>query len=182
MKHRFTRDRIAPSLDTGFGVEFHRSAIQERMSAFFWWFVVLSGLVFYTMLAWLYPFEFVRLLMTLGPGVLCVVVLVGIEAKGGRRNYITALILLSAMLLPAGLFIATKSFATYSGDLHYAAPAIFGVTAIQYALLFVRLKRPLLLGFAVCFMVAAFVSLCVWMHSRQDITQQVRSSVVFRQL
>jgi len=158
---RFIRGRIVSSQSVRLAGEAPPSSQVKRVSAGSWRVLVLSGLTFYTALAWTHPAQFIRLLTTLGPGVLCVVVAIVLASNKGNYKAITALIILSALLLPAGLFLAAKGSAPCGGDMSNAAPAVFGVLAIQYGILFIRLKRRLLLWLAVCFALAAAMSVVV---------------------
>ena len=88
-----------------------------------------------------------------------------------KENYSTILIILSALLQATGLFVAVVEFSTGGGNILIVAMIIFGVLALQYGVLFLKLKRTALLFFMIYFAVASFVSLANFIDIPQNLAE-----------
>lgn len=131
---------------------------------------ILAGLSGYIALTWEHLNSAARILITLGPGIICIILANAAALQNRREKNITILVLLSAILQSTGLFVAVVEFSTGGGDIRIAALAIFGVLAIQYGAFFAKLKRTSLLFFTIYFSTAAFISLAELIHIPKDLT------------
>jgi hypothetical protein len=129
---------------------------------------ILSGLSAFIGMNWDYLNTPARILITLGTGLVCLII-AAVSAKQSQADKkINVLIILSAILQPTGLFVAAYEFSTGSGDVRLATALIFGVLAVQYGLFFYALRRTAPLFFAIYFGFSAFVALCTMVRLDYD--------------
>jgi hypothetical protein len=132
---------------------------------------ILSGLGTYIATIWNELNSFSRVLVTFGPGIICLILAVAMAMKDRRAKNINILIILSALFQPSGLFVALHEFVRGGGDISKAALLVFGVMALQYGLFFFRLRLTALLFFTIYFSTAAFASLCELIHMPYDMAE-----------
>jgi Predicted membrane protein (DUF2157) len=125
---------------------------------------ILAGLSTYIGLSWNSLNSFARIVITLGPGIICLIMAIVTALQNKRENNVTIFIILSALLQCTGLFVTIAEFATGGGDLRVAELAVFGVLAFQYGLLFLKLKRTSILFFTIYFSIASFVNFLDLIH------------------
>lgn len=121
---------------------------------------ILAGLGAYIGLSWNQLNSAARIIITLGPGIICLILSVTMALQPARRSSVAIMVVLSAVLQTTGLFVAVSEFSTGGGDVRVAALLIFAVLAIQYGALFAKVKRTSFLFFAIYFAVGAFVNIC----------------------
>jgi hypothetical protein len=121
---------------------------------------ILAGLTAYITLSWHHLNSAARILITLGPGIICLVLAVTMALQPTRRSSVAILVFLSAVFQTIGLFVAVYEFSTSGGDIRVAALLIFGVLGAQYGLLFAKVKRTSFLFFTIYFSIGAFVNMC----------------------
>ena len=122
---------------------------------------IFSGLSAFIAMNWHYLNTPARILITLGSGLVCLMIAAVAAKRQAADKRISILIILSALLQPTGLFVTAYEFSTGGGDVRLAAAMIFGVLAAQYGLFFYALRRTTPLFFAIYFGFSAFVALCL---------------------
>ncbi len=131
---------------------------------------ILAGLSGYIAMTWDSLNSLARIVITLGPGIICLIMAVAFTKQHARERSATALITLSALLQSTGLFVAIYEFSTGGGNASIAAFLVFGVLAVQYGICFKQLKRTAFLFFTLAFVVGSFISLCDWIDIPDDLT------------
>ncbi len=121
---------------------------------------IFSGLSAFIGMNWDYINTLARLLVTLGSGLVCLIIAVVAAKQQQADRKANILIILSALLQPTGLFVAAYEFSTGAGNIWLASALIFGVLAAQYGLLFRALRRTTPLFFAIYFGFGSFIALC----------------------
>ncbi len=121
---------------------------------------ILAGLSTYIGLSWGKLNSAARIIITLGPGIICLIIAFTMALQTVRRSSVAILVILSAIFQSTGLFVAVYEFSNGGGDIRVAAFIIFAVLAIQYGLIFAKVKRTSFLFFAVYFAFGSFTSLC----------------------
>jgi hypothetical protein len=134
---------------------------------------ILAGLSAFITLNWDYLNTAARILVTLGPGIICLILAVVMTTQKNNNKNIPVLIILSALLQPTGLFVTISQFATGGGDPRLAALVVFGTMALQYGLIFLKIKRTSLLFFTIYFGFSAFATLCSLLHISYDFAEFV---------
>ena len=130
---------------------------------------ILSGLSAFVAMNWEYLNSAARIIITLGPGLACLIVAAVAVTKDPTTRIFNVLIVLSALLQPTGLFVAVYEFSTGGGDPRVAAALIFGVLAIQFGLVFKHFRRTVPLFFAIYFAFSGFAALCSWLDIHYDL-------------
>jgi len=125
---------------------------------------ILAGLSTYIGLSWGQLNSAARIIITLGPGIICLILAFTMAFQTMRRSSIAILVILSALFQTTGLFVSVYEFSTGGGDIRIAAVIIFAVLAIQYGLLFAKVKRTSFLFFTIYFAVGSFTSLCSFLN------------------
>ena len=120
---------------------------------------ILFGLSAYIAIDWGNLNSFSRIIITLGSGITSLILAIVLLSQNKKENYSTILIILSALLQATGLFVAVIEVSTGGGNILIPAMIIFGVLALQYGVLFLKLKRTTLLFFMIYFATASFVSM-----------------------
>lgn len=129
---------------------------------------ILSGLSAFIAMNWDFLNTTARILITLGTGLVCLIIAAVSARQQQTDKKVNVLIILSALLQPTGLFVSAYEFSTGSGDVRLAATLIFGVMAAQYGLIFHALRRTTPLFFAIYFGFSAFVALCTILRLDYD--------------
>ncbi len=125
---------------------------------------VLAGLSAYIGLSWNQLNSVARIIITFGPGIICLVLAVTMALQPARRSNVAILVVLSALLQTTGLFVTVYEFSTGGGDVRVAALLIFAVLGAQYGILFTKVKRTSFLFFTIYFAIGAFINLCSLIH------------------
>lgn len=134
-------------------------ATLTRLFSYLGGIFILAGLSAFIGMNWDYLNTAARITVTLGPGLVCVLI-AGVAARQQRPDkLVTVLLVLSALLQPTGLFVTAYEFSTGGGDARLAAALIFGVLAAQYGLLFSTMRRTTPLFFAIYYGFSSFVAL-----------------------
>lgn len=139
---------------------------------------ILAGLSAFIGLWWDQLNSAARILITLGPGIICLVLAVTMALQPTRRTSVAILVVLSALLQTTGLFVAVYEFSTSGGDIRIAALLIFTVLGAQYGILFAKLKRTSFLFFAIYFTIGAFVNMCSLLHLPHNLIEFICSMSV----
>ncbi|MES2206042.1 MAG: DUF2157 domain-containing protein [Pseudomonadota bacterium] len=134
---------------------------------------ILAGLSTYIGLAWSHLNTAARIVVTLGPGIVCLILAIVSAMQQRREKNVTVLVVLSAIFQTIGLFTTAHEFSTGGGDVRVAMLAIFGILGFQYGLLFFKYTRTSLLFFAIYFGLAAFVNLCDLVHIPRRLTEVI---------
>jgi hypothetical protein len=132
---------------------------------------ILSGLCFFAALNWAHLHSFTRILITLGSGIICLILAIIIELKHQRDNTALVLIILSAFLQATGLFVVVAEYFTGISDSRIAALAISTILALLYGCIFYQLKRTSLLFFTIFFAMCAFASAGNLIHMRNNLME-----------
>ncbi len=130
---------------------------------------ILAGLSAFVAMNWDYLNSAARIIITLGPGLACLIVAAVAVTQDRAARIFNVLVVLSALLQPTGLFVAVYEFSTGGGDPRVAAAIIFGVLAAQYGLVFKQFRRTVPLFFAIYFGFSSFVALCSWLGIHYDL-------------
>ena len=121
---------------------------------------ILSGLIAFIALAWDGLNSFARIIITYGPGAICLFLAIAWANQGRQGKNITVLVVLSAWLQCGGMFVGINEFSTGGGDIRVAQLLVFGILGLQYGLCFMKIKRTSFLFFALYFSLGAFVNAC----------------------
>lgn len=125
---------------------------------------ILAGLSTYIGLSWERLNSAARIIITLGPGIVCLILALTMAFQSMSRSSVAILVILSALFQTTGLFVAVYEFSIGGGDIRVAAFIIFAVLALQYGLFFTKAKRTSLLFFTIYFAVGSFTSLCSFLN------------------
>ncbi len=125
---------------------------------------ILFGLSTYIAVTWDSLNSLSRILITLGTGIICLIIAIVILLQYKQEKNATILVVLSALLQSTGLFVAVNEIVIGGGNVLIPAMLIFGVLALQYGVLFLKLKRTSLLFFAIYFTTASFASMADLIH------------------
>ena len=125
---------------------------------------ILIGLSAYITVAWASLNSVSRILITLGVGIVCLILGIILISKNRQGKSPAILIILSALLQSTGLFVVVSEIATSSGNVRIPATIIFGVLALQYGVLFLKLKRTSLLFFTIYFANGSFIAIADLLH------------------
>lgn len=91
-----------------------------------------------------------RVIITYGPGLVAFVLGILVLKDERYQKASTPLFLKSAVLLPTGMFVMLKEYAS-GDDAQLAAMVVFGILAFQFLITFISLKRTSLLFFGYLF-------------------------------
>ena len=132
---------------------------------------ILFGLSAYITIDWDNLNSFSRIIITLGSGITSLIIAVVLLSQNNKENYSIILIILSALLQATGLFVTVVEFSKGGGDVLIAAMIIFGILASEYGILFLKLKRTVLLFFMIYFATASFVSIADFIDIPRNLTE-----------
>lgn len=120
---------------------------------------ILFGLSAYIAIDWNSLNSFSRILITLGVGIICLIIAIVTLLQHNQEKNVTILVILSALFQSTGLFVAVSEIMTGGGNALIPAMLIFGVLALQNGLLFLKFKRTSFLFFTIYFATTSFVSM-----------------------
>ena len=140
---------------------------------------ILSGIGAFVGTFWELFNSFMRVTITLGPGIVCLILAVLIVAQKKKERTSIVLVVLSAIFQCSGLFVAVVEYTPGGGDPRLAAFLICGVLAAQYLLIFSRFKLTSLLFFSISFAIAAFVSVASLLKIPNDLIEFIAGGSVF---
>lgn len=123
---------------------------------------VFSGLVTFTNMVWPDLSSAARVAITLGSGMILLVLALAADRDERFRRASLPLYLMAAVLQPAGLFVLLHEYST-GGDTALGSAAVFGAMSLQSVLLFARLRWTRTILFTVIYGVATFSSLMAWL-------------------
>ncbi len=113
---------------------------------------VLAGIGTYIAMFWPEMNSFTRVLVTFGSGFACYILgVIAMKDKTQHSRMVAPLLLIAALLQPAGLFVAIDEWFNSNTDPHYAVMFVFGVIGLQQFFTFRALKHWILLFFTVAY-------------------------------
>lgn len=142
-----------------------------RVFSFLGGIFILFGLVTYTAIAWPSLNAFSRILITLGVGFICFILAVVGAVQNRQAVNVTALVILSALLQSTGLFVAALEILPGGGNPSLLGMSVFGILALQYGVIFFKLKRSSFLFFTIYFAVATFVCIADLIHIQHNLIE-----------
>lgn len=143
------------------GEEIQKQKIDNTMKIFSYLggIFIFSGIAVYIGMFWSEMNSAARIIITLGSGIVLYCMALLLDKNNNYQKMITPLFLVSALLIPTGLFVTLFEFAQ-GGDIRYARLYIFGIVFLQQILTFSKIRRTVLvftsLFFAFLFWVSAF--------------------------
>ena len=149
-QHKISGDEIAARLSITSPVEKNKGIV-ARLFNYIGGIFVFSGIAILINLLWDDISSAQRVIITFGTGL--VAIILGVVACKDTRfeKASTPLFLVSALLIPIGLFVFLDEYMPERGDPVTAAILIFGTLAAQYALIFFALNRSSLLFITLIF-------------------------------
>ncbi len=137
-----------------------------RMFSYIGGILIIAGICYYTASFWASFNSYVRVLITFGPGFVCM--LLGLIAQRDPR-YVRAagpLYILAALLQPSGIAVTLMEF--FTGDNpHSAVLLIMGTLAVQFGVAFYYWRHEMLLFCFGIFFTASVVTLMDWVDTKE---------------
>ena len=120
--------------------------------------LVLAGLAYYVSLVWDDMNSVMRVLITLGPGVIAQILGIAAAREMRFQHVATPLLIIAALFQPSGLFTFMGEYFQGADDA-ITAIVIFGVMSLQQLLLYARYQDAVYLIFTSIFATALFVNI-----------------------
>lgn len=175
-QHGISQEEIAERLEGG-PMASSQGPTSSRLTmllAYLGGIFVFSGLVTLTNMVWPDLSSAARVAITLGSGVILLVLALVADRDERFRRASLPLYLMAAVLQPAGLFVLLHEYST-GGDAALGSAAVFGAMSLQSALLFAQLRWTRTVLFTVIYGVATFSSLMAWLDVSWEFTTLVVS-------
>lgn len=168
-RHSITADEIAERI----GARARSSErLLRRIFAYLGAVFVLAGAVTAVNLFWHGLGSAARVALTLGPGLVAVVLALVSTNRPRFEAAATPLFLVAALLQTAGLFVFLNEYA-YGGDPMLGSTAVFGILAVQSVLLFVSVRRTSLAFLSLTFGFACPAAGLAWLDVDGGLTALV---------
>lgn len=135
---------------------------------------VFAGVVTFTNMIWPDLGSAARVLITLGSGIILLVLALAADRDERFRRASLPLYLMAAVLQPAGLFVLLHEYST-GGDTALGSAAVFGAMSLQSVLLFAHLRWTRTVLFNVIYGVATLSSLMAWLDVSWEVSTLVAS-------
>lgn len=133
-----------------------QAGISSKIFTYLGGLFVLAGLAVAMNMFWPQMNSAMRIIITLGSGVVCHILAITLAKRDGKEKAVEALFFLGALLQPSGLCIAIIELSAIPGDWRYAALAVTAVMTAQQLLAFLALRRVSVpLFFAIAFAATA---------------------------
>lgn len=157
--HQLTVSDIAPQASVA--EKASGSGTLMRMFSYIGGILIIAGICYYTASFWASFNSYVRVLITFGPGFICM--LLGLIAQHDPRYTRAAgpLYILAALLQPSGIAVTLMEF--FTGDNpHSAVLLITGTLAVQFGVAFYYWRHEMLLLLFGVFFTSAVVTVLDW--------------------
>lgn len=139
------------------------SNILTRILSYLGALFVVAGLGIYTSLEWDNLSSLSRVLITLGPGIICFI-MGFICLRDEKFNRVaTPMFILGAILQPAGLSVYLDEYFEPTGNTALALSCVFGLVSLQQLIAFKACKRTSLLFFTCVYGYMAAALLLIWL-------------------
>ncbi len=137
--------------------------------------LIFAGLCTYANMVWDDFSSASRVLITLGSGLICLLLAL-IALKDSRYTKVfTPLMLIAVALQPLGLFVFLDEYMNNHKSLECAIMIVFGVLALQQGLLFLKYRKTSLAFFGILFGYGALCALAYLMNLDADVIHIVLS-------
>lgn len=146
-----------------------KSSFISRLFSYLGGIFIFSGLSIYTGMMWENFDSASRVVITLGPGIICLILaLVAIRDKKYNKAF-TPLMLIAVFLQPLGIFTFMDEYMHSDTPPEVAVALVFGVVALQQALIFMKHHQTSTIFYAILFGYSTIISLAILFDFDEDL-------------
>ena len=151
------------------------SQIIVRILSYIGGLMVFAGLGIYAGMEWKTLSSIERILITLGPGIITLVMAIACLRDARYTQAATPLLLISAIMQPTGLLVFLKEYFPPSPHPELAVGLVFLVLGVQQAALLTKYKRTLMALLAIAFGFTGVAAILYWLRADAALTGVVLS-------
>jgi len=181
-KHNLGLDDIAAAITPGTSTakaERNIGQIVIRILSYIGGLMVFAGLGIYTEMEWKNLSSLARVIITLGPGLVGLVMMLACLKDARFEKASTPLLLISALLQPTGLLVFLHEYFPPSPHPELALALVFLTMAAQQAILLQKFGRTLMLLLAIGFGFSGVGDLLYWLRADMAFSSVVLSFAGF---
>ncbi|MDX1974497.1 MAG: DUF2157 domain-containing protein [Rickettsiales bacterium] len=161
-EHQLSSGEIATALKASRD-DRNSSTTLTKVLAYLGGIFILAGICTYTGMFWGSMGSFARVLITLGSGVVCLLMGLSFYREQSYKRAIPVMFVLAGLLQPGGMFVLIYEYFRTGNDWHAAPTLVFSLLFLQQFALFTKYRSAVLLFFSLTYAFSLYFTLTDWM-------------------